>query len=178
MRIVREYTRRQQENSINSSKLGVIVRKSSWIIAAVIVVASLFVGLRYYAEQIANPKVINEIINNPNGKRAALVTLIELPSGRSVPVNYLQEDNLVFIGVDGRWWREFESTPTPVQLLIKGVTLNGTASVVLDDQNYTNEIFLKLRPTAPKWLPDELNGKLVVITLADTSLTTENSGRE
>ena len=103
------------------------MRKSSWIIAAVIVVASLFVGLRYYAEQIANPKVINEIINNPNGKRAALVTLIELPSGRSVPVNYLQEDNLVFIGVDGRWWREFESTPTPVQLLIKGVTLNGTA---------------------------------------------------
>ena len=145
--------------------------------STLIVLVLLFVGLSYYGEQIVNPKVINEISNNPNGERAALVTLIELPSGRSVPANYLQQGNLVFIGVDGRWWREFASAPTPVQLLVRGKPLNGSAVVVLDDPAYTNEVFSRLRPTAPTWLPAWLNGKLVVITLADTSLSTENADK-
>ncbi|MDG1207129.1 MAG: hypothetical protein P8N51_17305 [Pseudomonadales bacterium] len=149
------------------------MKKRHWIMSTIIVLGLLFVGLKYYAEQIANPRVIKEIINNPNGGRAALVALIDLPSGRSVPVNYLQQDNLVFIGVDGGWWREFASAPTQVQLLIRGESLTGSAVVVLDDPDYTNQVFLKLRPTAPKWLPAWLNGKLVVITLAETSLSTE-----
>ena len=41
-----------------------------------------------------------------------------------------------------------------------------------------NQVFLKLRPTAPKWLPAWLNGKLVVITLAETSLSTEYADKQ
>jgi len=150
------------------------VKKRNWIIGAIILLAILLFGLWYYAEQVSNPKVVDEIINNPTGERATEVTLIELPSGRSVPANYLQEDNLVFIGVDGRWWREFETGPKQVQLLIRGTVLRGSAAVVLDDPNYTKDIFSRLRPTVPKWLPDWLNGKLIVITVVDTPPATEN----
>ena len=37
----------------------------------------------------------------------------------------------------------------------------------LDDPDYIKDIFSRLRPTVPKWLPDALNGKLVVITLKE-----------
>ena len=50
--------------------------------------------------------------------------------------------------------------------MIKGEALTGSATVVLDDPEYTDEIFLRLRPTKPEWLPDWLNGKLIVINLA------------
>jgi len=42
------------------------------------------------------------------------------------------------------------------------------AVVVLDDQAYVDDVFSRLRPTVPKWLPDWLNGKLVVVTLSDS----------
>jgi hypothetical protein len=80
-------------------------------------------------------------------------------------VNYLREGNLVFMGIDGRWWRAFVDGDAPVQTLIRGERLRGLARVVLDDQAYVDEIFARLRPKAPSWLPAWLNGKLVVITL-------------
>ena len=80
-------------------------------------------------------------------------------------MNYLRDNDQVFIGVDGPWWREFDSGAVPVTMLIQGQTLTGTAATARDDQAYVDEIFARLRPTAPAWLPDWLNGVLVVINL-------------
>jgi hypothetical protein len=91
--------------------------------------------------------------------------LLTLQDGRMYPVNYLHEKNLVFMGIDGRWWREFLDEGQPVEMLIMGESFSGHAVTVLDDPAYTNDVFKRLRPTVPKWLPDWLNGKLVVITL-------------
>lgn len=154
------------------------MKKRSWLFSATLLLVILFFGFWYYAEQVANPKVVDEIINKPNSDRAALVTLIELPSGRSVPANYRQEGKLVFIGVDGRWWREFETGPQEVQLLVRGEILKGSAVVVLDNPSYTKEVFARLRPNAPKWLPAWLNGKLIVITVHDTLPMNESTKGE
>jgi hypothetical protein len=91
--------------------------------------------------------------------------VITLADGRIYPVNYLREGNLVFMGIDGRWWRAFVDGDASVQMLIQGERLSGRARVVLDDQAYVDEILARLRPKAPSWLPAWLNGKLVVITL-------------
>ena len=91
--------------------------------------------------------------------------LLTLADGTMYPVNYLKEDPLVFMGIDGLWWREFRGDGAPVTMLIRGEVLSGHAKVVLDDQAYVDDIFARLRPTAPEWLPDWANGKLVVITL-------------
>lgn len=40
-----------------------------------------------------------------------------------------------------------------------------TVRVVLDDPEYTRDLFSRLRPSAPKWLPDWLNAYLIVIDL-------------
>jgi hypothetical protein len=48
-------------------------------------------------------------------------------------------------------------------MLIRGAQLAGHATVVLDDPARTHDVFARLRPNAPAWLPDWLNGKLVVV---------------
>ena len=50
-------------------------------------------------------------------------------------------------------------------MLIQGQRLTGFAKVELDDRAYIDEVFARLRPKVPSWLPDWLNGKLVVVTL-------------
>ena len=82
------------------------------------------------------------------------------------PVNYLREGNLVFMGIDGRWWREFLDEGAPVEMLIRGERLAWHARTILDDPGYKADVFGRLRPTVPEWLPDWLNGKLVVISLS------------
>ena len=106
-----------------------------------------------------------EIQTNPQGERAARTIVIALADGRIYPVNYLREGNLVFMGIDGRWWHVFVDGDASAQMLIQGERLSGRARVVLDDQAYVDEIFARLRPKAPNWLPAWLNGKSVVITL-------------
>ena len=71
----------------------------------------------------------------------------------------------MFAGADGRWWRAFRDGDVPVSVLIKGERLSGKARVVLDDPEYTRDVFSRLRPAAPKWLPDWLNANLIVIDL-------------
>jgi len=93
------------------------------------------------------------------------VGLFTLPSGRKVPANYLREGNKVFFGVDGRWWRELTGSEKQLSVLLRGESLKGTARVVLNDPDYTRDVFARLRPKAPSWLPAWLKGKLVVITL-------------
>jgi hypothetical protein len=114
-----------------------------------------------------NPMIVNEIKNKPTSEIAGEALALSFSSGKEIPVNYLREGNQVFVGADGPWWREFKNGPTPVKLVIKGVKLTGSATVVLDDPEYTHEIFARLRPTTPGWLPDWLKGKLIVIKLVD-----------
>ena len=130
----------------------------------VIAVAVLAILLPQRAER-TNASVIAEIQTNPGGERAARSMVITLADGRVYPVNYLREGNLVFMGIDGRWWRAFQGAGQQVEMLIQGQRLTGSAKVELDDQAYIDEIFARLRPKVPSWLPDWLNGKLVAITL-------------
>ncbi len=134
------------------------------IVLVVVVLFVVVAGYRTYATLVISPRVTEELRSSPRGERAARVMLLTLGDGREYPVNYLQEDNKVFVGVDGRWWREFEGAGSPVNMLIRGEVIKGHAVVVLDNPGYTHDVFSRLRPTAPAWLPDWLNGKLVVIT--------------
>ena len=130
----------------------------------VIAVAVLATWLPERAEH-TNALVIAEIQTNPGGKLAARSMVITLADGRVYPVNYLREGNLVFMGIDGRWWRVFQGEGQQVEMLIQGRRLTGLAKVELDDRAYIDEVFARLRPKVPSWVPDWLNGKLVVITL-------------
>lgn len=121
-------------------------------------------AVRYLAGDSINASAIEEIQSNPDGELAAKTMLVTLADGRQYPVNFLREDGLVFMGIDGLWWREFEGSGEPVQLYLQGKELFGHAKVILDEPEYVDDIFSRLRPTVPPWLPDWLNGKLVVIT--------------
>lgn len=133
---------------------GVVIGALAILLGA----AALFFSL------VVNPAVMNEIRTNPTGEEAQEAMLLTF-QGKTLPVNYLKEGNTVFMGVDGRWWRAFTGGPAPVSMLIQGETYNGLGEVVLDDPAYVEDVFSRLRPTAPEWLPVWLNGKLVVITI-------------
>ncbi len=127
-------------------------------LAILVGAAALFFSL------VVNPAVMNEIQTNPTGEEAQEAMLLTF-EGTTLPVNYLKEGDRVYMGVDGRWWRAFTGEGLPVSMLIQGQTFTGHGAVVLDDPAYVSEIFSRLRPTAPAWLPAWLNGKLVVIEL-------------
>jgi len=130
---------------------------------ALIVVGSLvvlFVGYWAYQIYLANPRVAETLRTEPNGATAARVMLLTLPSGTTIPVNYLREGQMVYAGADGRWWREL-TNPSAVTLLIRGETLRGTAKAVRDDPAHTEDVFKRLRPTSYKWI----GGVLIDIAL-------------
>ncbi len=106
------------------------------------------VGVWQYMERIANPRIAQEILDDPDGERAQKVMLLTLPSGRQIPVNYFREDGLVFAGADGSWWEELEGEGFPVTVVVRGETLSGRGRAVLDDPDYTERVFAKLRPDA------------------------------
>jgi hypothetical protein len=112
---------------------------------------------------------MEELRTNPTGEEAQEAMLLTF-EGKTLPVNYLKEGNTVFMGVDGRWWRAFTGDGLPVSLLIQGETYTGHGVVVLDKPAYVEDVFSRLRPTAPEWLPTWLNGKLVVITITGSKL--------
>ena len=114
----------------------------------VAIFGSLAGGYWLYAEQIANPRVVRELIENPDGERAGRVMLLTLPGGRRIPVNYLREHSMVYAAADGRWWKKLVGDGVPVTLLVRGETLRGTARAVLDDPAYTQDVFKRLRPDA------------------------------
>lgn len=130
----------------------------------VLLLMVLLLGLRYLFGDDINAAVINELRTNPAGERASISMLVTLDDGRIYPVNFLRENGLVFMGIDGFWWREFQGDGADVRLLIQGDELTGRARVVLDNPSFVDDVFSRLRPTVPGWLPDWLNGKLVVIT--------------
>ena len=134
------------------------------VVAVLIVVA--YLGLRLLG-MITNPRVAEELKAHPEGERAGIVMLLTLPDGRVLPVNYRREGNQVFAGADGRWWRTLRAGDVPVTVMIRGETLKGRARVVFDDPEYKRDVFARLRPDVPKWLPGWLDAHLVVIDLED-----------
>lgn len=140
-----------------------------WVLIALVAVIAippmLYLGVLAYYNLIGNDRVAVELRADPEGERANIVMLLTLPSGRELPVNYLREGNQVFVGADGRWWKAFRDGDVPVGVMIKGEQLSGKARVVLDDPEYTSDVFSRLRPSAPQWLPEWLNAYLVVIDL-------------
>ena len=114
-----------------------------------------------------NARVAKEIRASPDGDRAQKTMLLTLADGRMYPVNFLYEGNRVYMGIDGLWWREFVEEAQPVQMFIRGENYSGYARTVLDDRAYKIDVFSRLRPSVPKWLPDFLDAKFVVVTLED-----------
>jgi hypothetical protein len=135
----------------------------------VVMLAVLFAGANLYFNAISNPGVVEELTQNPKGERAKIVMLLTLPDGKELPVNYLREDDKVFVGSDGLWWRTIRDSDGEVSMFIRGEHLQGSAEVILDDQAYVDDVFSRLRPTVPEWLPDWLNGKLIEISISSAN---------
>jgi hypothetical protein len=132
-----------------------------YVAIAILALAVLAAGYAFYAARIANPRVERELREHPDGERARKVMLITLPSGRTLPVNYLREGDTVYAGADGRWWRELRGPGARVELLIRGESLVGQARAIEDDPDHRSKVFDRLRPSAPK-----VFGTLVQIELA------------
>ena len=147
--------------------MGVLLSVLKWTLIGLAVLVLLVLSYRVVRLEDVNQQVAQEIIANPDGERARRAMLLYLPDGRMYPVNYLREDNRVYMGIDGLWWREFRGDGAPVRMFIRGLEFSGHGRVVLDDPTYVEDVFSRLRPTVPEWLPDWLNGKLVVITLTE-----------
>ena len=138
-----------------------------WLLIVLAVLVLAFLALRLLFGLIANPRVVEELRADPRGERAGIVMLLTLPDGRVLPVNYRREGNHVFAGADGRWWRALRDGDVPVTVMIRGETLKGRARVVFDDPEYKRDVFTRLRPNVPKWLPAWLDAQLVVINLEE-----------
>ena len=140
-----------------------------WLLIVAAILAVLIAGYLWYTATVANPKVMAELLAEPEGDRAARTMILIFPDGTELPVNYLWEGDVVYAGSDGRWWRAFRSGGVPVSMLIRGRTLTGHARVELDDQAFIDDVFARLRPAA-SWVPSALDAKLVVITLDETAV--------
>jgi hypothetical protein len=138
------------------------LRRRWWLL--LLVVALLTLGGLKFRVSVVNDRVIEEIKANPMGARAQRTMIVTLRDGRIFPVNYLVEDGRVYMGIDGLWWRAFQGEGSSVTLFIQGEQIEGHATVILDDPARVKDVFSRLRPTVPKWLPDQLNGKLVEVT--------------
>ena len=126
----------------------------AWIVAALLVA----VALAY--PRWTNPRVIRELRDDPQGERAQKVMLLTLPSGKAIPVNYLRDGDTVYAAADFPWWREVRGEGGRGSVLIRGETLSGQVRAVKDDPELREAVFVRLRPSAPRWL-----GTLVVIEL-------------
>jgi hypothetical protein len=131
-----------------------------WVGFSVGWVAVLVLAYGLYVTQWANPRVVRELREHPQGERAKKVMLLTLPSGKALPVNYLRESRTVYCAADFPWWRELEEGGGPGSVLIQGETLRGHVRAVLDEPELRDAIFERLRPTAPRFL-----GTMVAIDL-------------
>jgi hypothetical protein len=131
-----------------------------WLGIGVAAVVVLVLGYAVYMTQWANPGVVRELRENPQGERAKKVMLLTLPSGKAIPVNYLRDGDSVYAAADGSWWRELRDGGGRGSALIQGETLHGHVRAVLHDPELRDSVFERLRPTAPRFL-----GTMVVLEL-------------
>lgn len=89
---------------------------------------------------------MTEIRENPQGELALKTMILTLPDGEAIPVTFVREDNYVFIGADGRWWRQLRGDGAAVKVLIKGEELSGMGRAVEDDKDRARYILEKVRP--------------------------------
>ena len=135
------------------------------VLIAAAILSLLVAGYVAYVTTIGNPRVVSDLKEHPMGERAERAMLLTFPDGKTIPVNYLREGNRVYAGADGAWWRAFDGEGATVTLLIQGEALTGHATVELQDQEFIDDVFSRLRPTVPEWLPDWANGRLVIVDL-------------
>ncbi|MCR9094292.1 MAG: hypothetical protein NXI30_08750 [bacterium] len=122
-----------------------------WLVIAggtLVVLAVAMPVLMYVQGRLSNPGVEDEVRNDPSGERAQKVMLLTLPSGRTIPVNFLREDGRVYAGADGWWWKELRDGPHEVTVFVQGEELFGRARAVTDQPEYRKDVFTRLRPTA------------------------------
>jgi len=134
-----------------------------FVVSVVVLLVVGTVAMKWRGDTV-NTRVMNEIRSEPFGERARKTMVVTLDDGRVYPVNYLREDGRVYMGIDGLWWRVFQGEGSRVQMEINDQIVTGTGVVILDDPARVEDVFSRLRPTVPEWLPRALNGKLVEIT--------------
>ncbi|MBW2240407.1 MAG: hypothetical protein JRH01_00340 [Deltaproteobacteria bacterium] len=132
-----------------------------YVLIVVVALLVLVAGYAVYMARVANPSAERELREEPDGERARKVMLITLPSGQTLPVNYLREGDTIYAAADGRWWHQLRGQGAPVELLVRGETLMGQARAIEDDPDHRSAVFDRLRPSAPKFF-----GTLVQIDLA------------
>jgi hypothetical protein len=132
-----------------------------YLLVAIAILPVVVAGYSVYLARVVNPRVERELRADPEGERARKVMLITLPTGRTIPVNYIREGDTVWAAADGRWWRELRSEGAPVELLVRGTVHVGHARAIEDDPALRSSVFDRLRPRAP-----ELFGTLVQVELA------------
>ena len=134
-----------------------------FVVGVVVLLVVGTVAMKWRGDTV-NTRVMNEIRSEPFGERARKTMIVTLEDGRVYPVNFLREDGRVYMGIDGLWWRVFQGEGSRVQMEINDRIVTGTGVVILDDPARVDDVFSRLRPTVPEWLPRALNGKLVEIT--------------
>ena len=96
-------------------------------------------------------KDMAELRANPQGELAETVMILTLPDGEDIPVNYVREDQMVYTGADGFWWRQLRGEGARVGVFIKGDDLSGIGRAVEEDKERAKEILQKVRP-GYEWL--------------------------
>lgn len=134
-----------------------------WIVLGVVALAVGVVAIPVFYSLVMNPRVERELRDDPQGERARKVMLITLPSGRTIPVNYLREGDTVYAGADGSWWKEIRGEGGRGSVVLRGETLHGHMRAVEDDPERRKAVFGRLRPSAIPWA-----GTLVVIELDES----------
>jgi len=130
------------------------------VLVLIVVLASVLGGGAAYFSWVANPRVVQELRDHPDGERAKKVMLLTLPSGKSIPVNYLRDGDVVYAAADYPWWRELRGGGGPGSVFIRGETLHGHVRAVEDDPALRESVFARLRPNALSFA-----GTLIVIDL-------------
>lgn len=86
-----------------------------------------------------NPRMGQELQDDPEGEQAGKVKFLTLLSGRSIPVDYLRDETTVYAAADGSWWRELRDA-------------GGRGSVLRRDAGYEHERLTRRRGARPSSL--------------------------
>ena len=155
--------RRETHTLLSRPRRLWVLLMSTSLKVLLIFVAALLATVAYF-RWVINPQLIETLKADPDTQEADKVLVLTLPSGRQLPVNYLREDERVYLGADFGWWRELVKVQQ-VTLCIRAQSFNGAPRVVTDDPAFRDQVFSRLRPAA-QWLPEALEAQLVVIELA------------